>query len=251
MTQDTQVVSAKASGAASTSVNSLGKPAALARLEPFLILAKSARGAAAAKLIAEATAAPGCYVFSELADTDAVRQVGALLARSLKRVRNTELTSSSRQIAADPAYAQTVALLQLFQFGTLSRYLENVSSYPNLTAAHLSKLRQLTLATLASQSRILPYQELSKALRLDVHLDAEGHVQSGIASSSSSDGGRAVLSASAIRALEDVVIDAIYAGLLSGRLDQQKARFHVDWVIGRDVAGDEEIVTMEKQLAEW
>lgn len=70
MSQDTQVVSDKASGAASTSVNSLGKPAALARLEPFLILAKSARGAAAAKLIAEATAAPGCYVFSELADTD-------------------------------------------------------------------------------------------------------------------------------------------------------------------------------------
>ena len=48
---------------------------ALAKLEPFLLLAKSARGAAAAKLISEATAAPGCYVFSELLECDTIREV--------------------------------------------------------------------------------------------------------------------------------------------------------------------------------
>ena len=51
---------------------------ALAKLEPFLLLAKSARGAAAAKLIAEATAAPGCYVFSELLECDTIREVSRM-----------------------------------------------------------------------------------------------------------------------------------------------------------------------------
>ena len=37
-----------------------------AKLEPFLLMAKSAKGAAAAKLVQDATAAPGVYVFSEL-----------------------------------------------------------------------------------------------------------------------------------------------------------------------------------------
>lgn len=36
------------------------------KLEPFLLMAKSAKGAAAAKLVQDATAAPGVYVFSEL-----------------------------------------------------------------------------------------------------------------------------------------------------------------------------------------
>lgn len=37
-----------------------------AKLEPFLLMAKSVKGAAAAKLVQDATAAPGVYVFSEL-----------------------------------------------------------------------------------------------------------------------------------------------------------------------------------------
>lgn len=48
---------------------------ALAKLEPFLLLGKSARGSAAAKLIVEATAAPGCYVFAELLDLEGIQQV--------------------------------------------------------------------------------------------------------------------------------------------------------------------------------
>lgn len=48
---------------------------ALAKLEPYLLLAKSARGAAAAKLIMEATAAPGSYVFSELLEVEGIKDV--------------------------------------------------------------------------------------------------------------------------------------------------------------------------------
>ena len=38
----------------------------LTSLQPFILLAKSATGRAAADLVMQATAAPGCFVFSEL-----------------------------------------------------------------------------------------------------------------------------------------------------------------------------------------
>lgn len=45
-----------------------------AKLEPFLLMAKSAKGAAAAKLVQDATAAPGVYVFSELLAQPSVQE---------------------------------------------------------------------------------------------------------------------------------------------------------------------------------
>jgi COP9 signalosome complex subunit 7 len=47
------------------------------RLEPFLLLAKSARGAGAAKLIEEAVAAPGVFSFGELLDMPNLKDVCA------------------------------------------------------------------------------------------------------------------------------------------------------------------------------
>jgi COP9 signalosome complex subunit 7 len=48
-----------------------------AKLEPFLLMAKSARGAAAAKLVGDACAAPGVFVFGELLDMPSVADVRA------------------------------------------------------------------------------------------------------------------------------------------------------------------------------
>lgn len=45
------------------------------KLEPFILLGKSARGAGAAKLIEEATAANGCYVFAELTQAAGISEV--------------------------------------------------------------------------------------------------------------------------------------------------------------------------------
>ena len=45
------------------------------KLEPFILLGKSARGAGAAKLIEEATAANGCYVFGELRQSAGISEV--------------------------------------------------------------------------------------------------------------------------------------------------------------------------------
>lgn len=46
-----------------------------AKLEPFLLMAKSAKGAAAAKLIQDATSAPGVLVFSELLEMPNIQEV--------------------------------------------------------------------------------------------------------------------------------------------------------------------------------
>lgn len=46
-----------------------------AKLEPFLLMAKSLRGAAAAKLIQDATSAPGVFVFSELLELPNIQEV--------------------------------------------------------------------------------------------------------------------------------------------------------------------------------
>lgn len=45
-----------------------------AKLEPFLLMSKSAKGAAAAKLIQDATAAQGVFVFSELLELPNIQE---------------------------------------------------------------------------------------------------------------------------------------------------------------------------------
>ena len=45
------------------------------KLEPFLLMSKSAKGAAAAKLIQDATSAPGVFVFAELLDLPNIQEV--------------------------------------------------------------------------------------------------------------------------------------------------------------------------------
>lgn len=46
-----------------------------AKLEPFLLMAKSVKGAAAAKLVQDATAAHGVLVFSELLEMPNIQDV--------------------------------------------------------------------------------------------------------------------------------------------------------------------------------
>jgi hypothetical protein len=45
------------------------------KLEPFLLMAKSAKGAAAARLIEDATTAPGVFVFGELLELGNMQEV--------------------------------------------------------------------------------------------------------------------------------------------------------------------------------
>jgi COP9 signalosome complex subunit 7 len=63
-----------------------------AKLEPFLLMAKSAKGAAAAKLVQDATAAHGVFVFSELLEMPNVQEVCCCLFRGLQPLEPLTLT---------------------------------------------------------------------------------------------------------------------------------------------------------------
>ncbi|KAH7103280.1 hypothetical protein BKA62DRAFT_828687 [Auriculariales sp. MPI-PUGE-AT-0066] len=112
-----------------------------ARLEPFLLMGKSAKGAAAAKLVQDATAAPGVFVFGELLELDGV-----------KDLQNNESHSNAHR------------LLNLFAYGTYTDYLANKSTLPALNASQTLKLKHLSLVSLASQTRLLSYATLQRQL---------------------------------------------------------------------------------------
>jgi COP9 signalosome complex subunit 7 len=69
-------------------------------LEPFVILAKSAKSPrAAADLVTQATSAPNTYVFAELLQTDAIRA-----------------------LHASKEYSKYATLLEIFAWGTWANY---------------------------------------------------------------------------------------------------------------------------------
>jgi COP9 signalosome complex subunit 7 len=60
----------------------------------------------------------------------------------------------------------------------------------------------------------------------------------------------AYLNISTIRELEDLIIDAIYQGILTGKLDQQKQELQVDTTMGRDLRPGQ-LDDMIKRMASW
>ncbi|GAA5850241.1 hypothetical protein JCM3766R1_001370 [Sporobolomyces carnicolor] len=157
-----------------------------AKLEPFTLLAKSARGAGAANLISQAVSAPGVYVFSELLHLDSIRQ-----------------------LATHDQHSKQYKLLELFAYGTWNDYTARRDEYPTLTREQELKLKQLTILSLASETRILPYATLLESLEIR-----------------------------SIPELEDVLIESIYSNILRARLDQKSARLEILSSLGRDVKPD-------------
>ncbi|KFM67494.1 COP9 signalosome complex subunit 7a, partial [Stegodyphus mimosarum] len=168
-----------------------------ALLEQYLLLSKTAKGAAAVELIKQVLVAPGIYVFGELLDMPNIQEL------------------SSTQ------YSQYYQLLHLFAFGTYADYLENKSQYPELTPAMVNKLRHLTIVSLATKTKCIPYSKLLK------ELDMKN-----------------------LRELEDLIIDVIYADIVRGKLDQKNNRLEVDYTVGRDIKpADVDIVV--QVLQDW
>lgn len=196
----------------------------LARLEPYILLAKSAKSAAAAKLITEATSAPGCYVFSELLDFDGIQA-----------------------LANQEEYVKSFRLLQLFAYGTFIQYLNAApGTYPSLNEAQEEKLRHLTLISLGSKNRNLSYSLLLEQFGLSSPTEQS----KSIPSSSDLTVQLQQIHSSTMRKLEDLIIDAIYAGIISARLDQSRQRVEVENVMGRDVQV-EEVSNLSSALHDW
>ena len=100
--------------------------------------------------------------------------------------------------------------------------IEKQSSLPSLTEPQLTKLKQLSLITIASQQpEKLTYASLQRLLDIPT-----------------------------IRALEDLVISAIYASLLSGKLDTASSRVEVSSTAGRDLAPND-VENMITLLTAW
>jgi len=99
-------------------------------------------------------------------------------------------------------------MLQIFSYGTYAEYRAATPNLPELNPAQKLKLRQLSLLTLARSRQNLTYDALKTQLELD---DA--------------------------RELEDLVISAVYAGLLDATLDPHRATVQVHSVAPlRDLA---------------
>ena len=166
-------------------------------LKPFLLLAKTAKGAACAALIKQVLEHPGVNVFGELLDMPSVVELG------------------------NTSHAPSLELLKTFAYGTWRDYKAHEAELPALSDAQVIKLKKLSAVTFAAQSKILAYDVLMRELEI-----------------------------SSVRELEDLLIECIYAGLISGRLDQQAACLEVFSAAGRDVH-PKEIAAMSATLVEW
>ncbi|KAK9873210.1 hypothetical protein WA026_021442 [Henosepilachna vigintioctopunctata] len=166
-------------------------------LEQFVLLAKSTKGAACNELVKQALECTGVYVFGELLDMPNIIE--------LKSGPNAKIYNT----------------LNLFAYGTYKHYTEKREDYLELTPVQRKKLQHLTLVTLATKSKCLPYKVLLKELDL-----------------------------SNVRDLEDLIIEAIYADIIHGKLDQKNSQLEVDSAIGRDIhEGDINVIV--NCLQDW
>ena len=121
-----------------------------------------------------------------------------------------------------------------------------VDDNQNLNETQIEKLRHLTLISLGSQSRNLSYDLLMKQFGLD-----GGEEVSDLMPSTSQQSTVRKIQIQAMRKLEDIIIDAIYAGIITARLDQTRQRVEVESVLGRDVRGEEGIQMLSNALHDW
>uniref|UniRef100_F7A8Q7 COP9 signalosome subunit 7B n=1 Tax=Equus caballus TaxID=9796 RepID=F7A8Q7_HORSE len=155
-------------------------------LEQFILLAKGTSGSALTALISQVLEAPGVYVFGELLELANVQE-----------------------------------LLNLFAYGTYPDYIASKESLPELSTAQQNKLKHLTIVSLASRMKCIPYSVLLKDLEMRN-----------------------------LRELEDLIIEAVYTDIIQGKLDQRNQLLEVDFCIGRDIR-KKDINNIVKTLHEW
>ncbi|KAK3907857.1 COP9 signalosome complex subunit 7b [Frankliniella fusca] len=150
-------------------------------LEQFVVLAKSARGAAAVELVKQVLEAPGVHVFGELLDTDSIKEL------------------------SNGPHSMYFELLRLFAYGTFREYIDVKDKLPELSPVMKKKLQHLTIVSLATKMKCIPYSVLLQ------ELDIKN-----------------------VRDLEDLIIEAIYSDIIHGKLDQRNSQLELDYAIGRD-----------------
>ena len=128
-----------------------------APLEQFTLLARSARGAAAAELVRRALEAPGLHVFGELLDAPNIQDLETA------------------------GHGPLLTLLRIFAFGTYRALAQAAEgALPPVTEGMRRKLRLLTLVTMAETTRLLPYSSLQQELEIASVRELEDLVIEGI-----------------------------------------------------------------------
>ncbi|POI26106.1 hypothetical protein CIB84_010144, partial [Bambusicola thoracicus] len=218
-------------------------------LEQFILLAKGTSGSALTALINQVLEAPGVYVFGELLELTNVQEerpgvpylVSEMFVDEADVVYvctylTVEKLPTSLMLTvtvfhgisfflpiqlAEGSNAAYFQLLNLFAYGTYPDYVANKDNLPELTATQKNKLKHLTIVSLASRMKCIPYSVLLK------DLDMRN-----------------------LRELEDLIIEAVYTDIIQGKLDQRNQMLEVDFCIGRDIQ-KKDISNIVKTLQEW
>lgn len=136
-----------------------------AKLEPFLLMSKSAKGAAAAKLIQDATSAPGLFVFAELLALPNIQEVRSSIPALIPPYLHL------LQLGKSETHDKFFSLLQLFSYKTYQDYLrayapiysrdistnilsEHKDVLPPLNHAQTIKLKHLSIVSMAAEKRV-------------------------------------------------------------------------------------------------
>ncbi|XP_019872791.1 COP9 signalosome complex subunit 7b isoform X2 [Aethina tumida] len=118
-------------------------------------------------------------------------------------------------------YKNAFDTLTLFAYGTYKDYIANIGQYLELSPAQKKKLQHLTIVTLATKTKCIQYSTLLQ------ELDMKN-----------------------VRDLEDLIIEAIYADIIHGKLDQKNSLLEIDYAIGRDIRA-KDINVIVNCLDEW
>ncbi|KAH6669944.1 hypothetical protein B0J14DRAFT_108439 [Halenospora varia] len=130
-------------------------------------------------------------------------------------------TPQIQALSTSTDYSSTLTLLKIFSYGTYTDY-TLTASLPTLSDAQTLKLRQLSFLTLAKNPADLSYANLLEKLGLDN-----------------------------ARELEDLVISAIYASLITGTLDPYHQLVTVSSVAPLRDLPPNSIPSMINTLNEW
>ncbi|TAQ90152.1 hypothetical protein B7494_g1549 [Chlorociboria aeruginascens] len=126
-----------------------------------------------------------------------------------------------QSLSSSTEYSPHLALLKIFSYGTYHDY-RSTPNLPPINDTQVQKLRQLSLLALAKDPSSLSYQKLLSALGLETP-----------------------------RELEDLVISAFYAGLLSGTLDPYNQQVRISSISALRDLPPRSVSAMLATLNEW
>lgn len=131
-----------------------------------------------------------------------------------------ELLECPNVQALQGEFQSTLELLRLFAFGTYPDYKARETDFGELTPAQKRKLQMLTLVSMATKEKIIKFTDIEAALDVSA------------------------------RALEDLIIEAVYQNLVVGKMDQENECLVIESSACRDCRA-EDLDFIIETLSAW